>query len=90
MSRSGIEHFPEPWSAVGGVFAGVVTIVVWTRNWMSTSVGSSDVAGNSLLGTSRPFLDCSFNLPKKCPTIPCILRRPELLEDLERVQGLRF
>jgi hypothetical protein len=53
-------------------------------------VGCRSVCGRSPLGTSRPTFHCPFDLLEEVPGGLCVVRGPELLEDLERVQGLRF
>jgi hypothetical protein len=53
-------------------------------------IGCRSVCRRSPLGTNRPTFQCPFDLLEEVPGGLCVVRGPELLEDLERMQGLRF
>jgi hypothetical protein len=55
-----------------------------------TGVGYGIIYRSSLLGTSRLAFHRSFNLLEKIPAALRISCSAELLQDLERVQALRF
>ena len=64
--------------------------LIRARKQILAGAGCSIVCGGSPLRGSGSVFDCLLDHLEELPTVPGVLRRPELLEDLERMQDLRF